>query len=86
MLYDGVLCCVCSQNGDEDWSVDTSEEAVKARTENLSEHISALALSGDAELSSYQRVDKFYKFVDVRAEIVSIMKYVLHVWSCVCVI
>ena len=50
--------------------MDTSEEAVKARTENLSDHISALALSGDAELSSNQRVDKFYKFVDVRVQMV----------------
>jgi len=64
--------------------VDTSEEAVKARTENLSEHISALALSGDAELSSNQRVDKFYKFVDVSA-LDSIIKYnILHMCVCVC--
>ena len=45
--------------------MDTSEAAVKARTENLSEHISNLALDGDADLSSSQRVDKFFKFVDV---------------------
>lgn len=54
-----------SQNGDDEWSVDTSEEAVKARTDNLSEHISTLTLAGDVELSTSQRVDKFFKFVDV---------------------
>ena len=38
---------------------------MKARTENLSEHVSALALTVDAELSINQRIDKFFKFVDV---------------------
>lgn len=52
------------ENGDEDWSADTSEAAVKARSENLSEHISALALTNDAEMTSSQRLDKFFKFVD----------------------
>lgn len=54
------------QNGDDEWSVDISEAAVKARSENLSEHISTLALTNDAELPSSQRLDKFFKFVDVR--------------------
>jgi hypothetical protein len=45
--------------------VDISEAAVKARSENLSEHVSTLALTNDAELPANQRLDKFYKFVDV---------------------
>lgn len=45
--------------------MDTSEAAVKARSENLSEHISTLALTNDAELPYSQRIDKFFKFVDV---------------------
>ena len=63
-IVDGKLCLF--QNGDDEWSVDISEAAVKARSENLSEHISTLALTNDAELPSSQRLDKFFKFVDVR--------------------
>lgn len=53
------------QNGDEDWSVDVSDAAVQARSQNLSEHISTLALTNDAELPASQRLDKFFKFVEV---------------------
>lgn len=45
--------------------MDTSEAAVKARSENLSEHISTLALTDDVALTASQRLDKFFKFVDV---------------------
>lgn len=45
--------------------MDTSEAAVMARSEDLSEHVSTLALVSDAELTSSQRLDKFFKFVDV---------------------
>ena len=38
---------------------------MKARSENLSEHISTLTLTNDTELSPSQRVDKFFKYVDV---------------------
>lgn len=59
------------QNGDgvpedEVWSVDTSEEAVKARMENLSEQASALALTSDLDKTVSERVDLFFKFVEVR--------------------
>lgn len=47
--------------------MDTSEAAVKARSEDLSEHVSTLTLASDAELSPNQRLDKFFKFVDVRS-------------------
>jgi len=48
----------------EDWSVDTSQEAVKARMENLSDQASALALHDDLEKTSGERVNIFYKFVE----------------------
>ena len=51
---------------DEVWSVDTSEEAVKARMENLSDQASALALTSDLEKKVSERVDLFFKFVEVR--------------------
>ena len=58
------------QNGasapdEEVWSVDTSEEAVKARMDKLSEQASALALTSDLEKKASERVDLFYKFVEV---------------------
>jgi len=46
--------------------VDTSQEAVKARMENLSDQASALALHDDLEKTSGERVNIFYKFVEVR--------------------
>ena len=45
--------------------MDTSEEAVKSRMENLSDGVSALALTDDLEKSSSERLDIFYKFVEV---------------------
>ena len=53
-------------NGTDDWSVDTSQEAVKARMENLSNQASALTLHDDLEKTSGERVNLFYKFVEVR--------------------
>ena len=57
--------------------MDVSEAAVKARSENLSEHVSTLALTNDAELPANQRLDKFYKFVDV-SEMVWIVEWFLE--------
>ena len=57
-----------SANGDHDlqgWSVDTSEEAVKSRMEKLTDGASALALTNDVEKTSSERLDIFYKFVEV---------------------
>lgn len=53
----------------EGWSVDTSEEAVKSRMEKLTEGASVLALNNDLEKSSSERLDIFYKFVEVSVEI-----------------
>ncbi len=49
-----------------EWSVDTSEAAMKARMEGLSDQVSALALTSELELASKDRVDLFYKFVEVK--------------------
>ena len=53
--------------------MDVSEEAVKARCEDLSEHVSTLTLTNDVELSSSQRLDKFFKYVDVSPSRVELM-------------
>ena len=45
--------------------MDTSEEAMKARMEDLTDQASALALTNELELASKERVDLFYKFVEV---------------------
>ncbi len=65
------LTLVPAQNGgrDDDWSVDTSEAAMKARMEDLSDQASSLALSSELELATKKRVDLFYKFVEVRTSI-----------------
>ena len=60
-----------SQNGtapeEEEWSVDTSEEAVKKRQkEDLSSQVATLALTSDLEKTVSERVNMFYEFVKVR--------------------
>ena len=50
---------------DEEWSVDTSAEAVKARMEDLSSQATNLALTSDLEKSSSERVNMFFKFAEV---------------------
>ena len=50
---------------DEDWSVDTSEAAVKARLENLTDGANALTLNDDLEKSVTDRLNMFFEFVEV---------------------
>lgn len=75
MLQEVYQCvCVCCQNGKskeeeddgEDWSVDTSKEAVKARIEGLTEGAATLTLTEDLEKKESERVNMFFKFVEVR--------------------
>lgn len=47
---------------EEEWSVDTSEDAVKARMEKMSNGVASLTMHTDLEKSSAERVDLFYKF------------------------
>ena len=53
------------EDDDEEWSVDTSEEAVRKRLENLSEGATVLTLNDDLEKSNSERVNMFYKHVEV---------------------
>ena len=52
---------------DEDWSMDTSKEAVKLRQTSLTEGASALTLTDDLDKSVAERVNIFFKFVEVCA-------------------
>ena len=54
-------------DNDDDWSVDTSAEAVKQRMEDLSSQATNLALTSDLEKSTSERVNMFFKFVEVCA-------------------
>ena len=46
--------------------MDTSETAVKDRMKKLTDQASALTITSDLEKTSAERVDLFYKFVEVR--------------------
>ena len=50
---------------EEEWSVDTSEDAVKARMEKMTNGVAAIAIHSDLEKTSAERVDLFYKFSKV---------------------
>ena len=57
---------------DEEWSVDTSEDAVKARMEKMTNGVATLTMHSDLEKTSGERVDLFYKFAKVsRVEAIS---------------
>lgn len=53
---------------DDEWSVDTSEAAVKQRMEDLSSQATNLALTSDLEKSSQDRVNMFFEFVKAMKE------------------
>lgn len=50
---------------DDDWSVDTSEEAVQKRMGNLSSGVKGIALTDDTEKTQEERFNLFYSFVKV---------------------
>lgn len=50
---------------DEEWSVDTSEDAVKARMEKMTNGVATITMHSDLEKTSADRVDLFYKFSKV---------------------
>ena len=59
---------------EEEWSVDTSEDAVKARMEKMSNGVATLTMHSDLEKTSAERVDLFYKFSKVNTvEVVCIL-------------
>nr|CAG4643191.1 EOG090X05QT [Ilyocryptus agilis] len=53
---------------DDDWAVDVSEAAVKARMEDLTSGAKGLTISDDLEKTFKERVDLFYSFVKQRHE------------------
>ena len=68
VLQEGKSTAVNNVNDDvdeEEWSVDTSEDAVKARMEKMTNGVASLTMHTDLEKSSAERVDLFYKFSKV---------------------
>lgn len=59
---------------DDDWSVDTSEEAVQKRMGNLSSGVKGLALTDDTEKTQEERFNLFYSFVKAKKETSSVEK------------
>lgn len=53
---------------DDDWAVDVSEEAVRARLQDLTDGAKNLTLSEDAEKTERERMDIFYTEVKKRLE------------------
>lgn len=53
-----------NEDDDEDWSVDVSEEAVRARQQDLSEGVKSLAINEDSEKPEKDRMDIFYKLLE----------------------
>jgi len=54
------------EDDDEDWSVDVSAEAVRARQQDLSEGVKSLAINEDSEKPEKERMDIFYKMLEAK--------------------
>ena len=67
---------------DDDWSVDTSEEAVQKRMGNLSSSVKGLALTDDTEKTQEERFHLFYSFVKVTkyAQPVQIVSFLIEMY------
>lgn len=57
-----------SKNEDDDWGEDFSEEAVKKRMEELSDAAKQMAFTDDLEKTQEERLNMFYKFVELKRE------------------
>ncbi|XP_028045218.1 eukaryotic translation initiation factor 5 [Monomorium pharaonis] len=58
-----------TDNGDDDkWAVDVSEEAVRARLQDLTDGAKGMTISDDLEKSEKERMDMFYKLVKCRRD------------------
>ncbi|CAH2090606.1 unnamed protein product [Euphydryas editha] len=53
---------------DVNWTVDVSEEAVRARMQDLTEGAKSMTLSEDSEKNEKQRMDLFYSFLKQRSD------------------
>jgi len=52
------------EDDDDDWAVDVSEEAIRARQHELSEGVKSLAINEDSEKPEKERMDIFYKLLE----------------------
>lgn len=57
-----------SQDEDTTWSADISEEAVRARMQDLTEGAKTMTISDDAEKTEKERMDIFYELVKTRRD------------------
>ncbi|KAG6461900.1 eukaryotic translation initiation factor 5 [Manduca sexta] len=55
------------EEDDDGWTVDVSEEAVRARMQDLTEGVKSMTVSEDNEKNEKQRMDLFYDFLKQRA-------------------
>ena len=55
-----------TEEDDDDWGDDTSEEAVQKRMQELSSAAKVLTINEDVDRPQQQRIDIFYAFVKVR--------------------
>lgn len=56
------------EDDDDDWAVDVSAEAVKARMEDLTSGVKGLTISDDLEKSAKERINIFYSYVKHRLD------------------
>ena len=59
---------LATEKEDVDWAVDVSEEAVRARMQDLTDGAKGLTISDDLDKSEKERIDIFYKLVKCRRD------------------
>lgn len=56
------------ENDDDKWAVDVSEEAVRARLQDLTDGAKGMTISDDLDKTEKERMDMFYKLVKCRRD------------------
>lgn len=64
----GKLSAVIHDEDDDGWTVDVSEEAVRARMQDLTDGAKNITISEDTEKSEKERMDIFYEYVKKRRD------------------
>ena len=59
---------MASEDDDSQWAVDVSEEAVRARLQDLTDGAKGMTISDDLEKTEKERMDIFYKLVKCRRD------------------
>ncbi|XP_063993985.1 eukaryotic translation initiation factor 5 [Diachasmimorpha longicaudata] len=59
---------IAKEDDDAEWAVDVSEEAVRARLQDLTDGAKGMTISEDLEKSEKERMDIFYKLVKSRRD------------------